>query len=381
MGLNPTAAAECGVTELLDRILDKGLVIHADLIVCLAGVPLVGVSLKAAIAGMETMLKYGMLTDWDEKLRDWARRERERREEPLAEGEEVLAKMFGSHWYSWGIYHSWRPGYLYVTNKRVLLWRAQPGEILLDIPYELIRGIRVERKLNLVGKEVDYLYISLKDGEMVQLHPADTLAVKEAIEKRMKELGLKLERYPTIVPPEPEATKFLTPGEGVTHSGRMWMLMRLPGRTASNNWKPGHLYLTNKRLYWCYSFDSKVAWETPRHSLVHATTQLKDLGEMVKEKQVLTVLYKARGGNRVACFSGMPVELKNWQDALSGVIRQRSEPLPEDWESCPQCEEEAPRDKLLKEGCSVCGWISPRLRRKNVEREEENSQSKGKGGA
>ncbi len=72
MGLNPTAAAQCGVSDLLDRILDKRLVVQADLVISLAGIPLVGVSLRAAIAGMDTMLKYGMLTDWDEKIR-WGR--------------------------------------------------------------------------------------------------------------------------------------------------------------------------------------------------------------------------------------------------------------------------------------------------------------------
>ena len=369
MGMQPTAATECGVTDLLERILDKGLVIHADLIISLAGVPLIGVSLKAALAGMETMLKYGMLTDWDEKTREWARKEREKTRKArgvLVDGEEVLVKMFGSHWYSRGIYRSWRPGHLYVTDRRVLLWRAQPGEVLMEVPYELVRGMAVERKINIAKKETDYLYLLLKDGEVAQLHPTDASVVKEAIGKRMKELRLELEETPTMPTVEEDAAKFLTPGEGVTHCGRMWHLMTLPspGRILSDEWKPGHLYLTNKRLCWYYDFDGKIAWETPRETLVHATTQLKDLGGMLKEKQVLNVLHKASSGNKVACFSGIPVEMRDWEDALLAVVRQRSEPLPEDWESCPQCGEKAPRERLLKEGCSVCGWISPILRRK-----------------
>jgi hypothetical protein len=55
----------------LDRILDKGLVIQADLIISLAGVPLIGVNLRAALAGMETMLKYGLMKEWDERTRAW----------------------------------------------------------------------------------------------------------------------------------------------------------------------------------------------------------------------------------------------------------------------------------------------------------------------
>lgn len=366
--MQPSAAKECGVTDLLERILDKGLVLHADLIISLAGVPLLGVSLKAAIAGMETMLKYGMLTDMDEKTREWARKEKERRKpkEPLAKGEQVLLKMFGSHWYSGGIYHNWRPGHFYVTDRRIFLWRTQPAELLLDIPYELIKGISIERKQNVAREEVDYLYILLKNGEIVQLHPTDVVTVRKVIEKRMKELGLKLIKKPIVPSINKETAIFLTPGEIITHSGKMWYLMSLPssGRTTRDEWKPGHLYLTNKRLYWYDSFDGKIAWETARDSLIHATTQLKDLGNMLKNKEILSVLYRTRQGNKVACFSGLQTELEDWGNAFDYIIRQRSEPLPEDWETCPQCGEKAPRERLLKKGCSVCGWISPKLKRK-----------------
>ncbi len=53
----------------MDRVLDKGIVIHADMIISVAGIPLIGVNLKAALAGMETMLKYGMMEEWDTSIR------------------------------------------------------------------------------------------------------------------------------------------------------------------------------------------------------------------------------------------------------------------------------------------------------------------------
>lgn len=43
--------------------MDKGLILNADLIISLAGVPLIGVSLRTAIAGVETMQKYGMMKE------------------------------------------------------------------------------------------------------------------------------------------------------------------------------------------------------------------------------------------------------------------------------------------------------------------------------
>jgi hypothetical protein len=65
--------------DLLDRVLDKGLVIYADVMVSVAGVPLIGVNLRAALAGMETMLKYGVMVDWDEKCRAWEREHRQKK--------------------------------------------------------------------------------------------------------------------------------------------------------------------------------------------------------------------------------------------------------------------------------------------------------------
>ncbi len=57
------------LVDLLDRVLDRGLVINADIIISLAGVPLVGISLRAALADMETMVKYGLLKEWDQSIR------------------------------------------------------------------------------------------------------------------------------------------------------------------------------------------------------------------------------------------------------------------------------------------------------------------------
>ncbi len=68
------------IVDLLDRALDKGLVINADIIISVAGIPLIGVNLRAALAGMETMLEYGMMRDWDEHIRalDHEKRGREK---------------------------------------------------------------------------------------------------------------------------------------------------------------------------------------------------------------------------------------------------------------------------------------------------------------
>lgn len=57
------------IVDLLDRVLDRGLIINADIVICLAGVPLIGINLRAALAGMDTMVKYGLMEEWDRNIR------------------------------------------------------------------------------------------------------------------------------------------------------------------------------------------------------------------------------------------------------------------------------------------------------------------------
>ncbi len=48
------------LAELIDRILDKGLVINADIKIDLAGTEILGIKLRAALASFETAAKFGL---------------------------------------------------------------------------------------------------------------------------------------------------------------------------------------------------------------------------------------------------------------------------------------------------------------------------------
>jgi predicted RNA-binding Zn-ribbon protein involved in translation (DUF1610 family) len=48
------------LVDLIDRILDKGLVINADISVSLVGVELLGVKIRASLASFETAAKWGL---------------------------------------------------------------------------------------------------------------------------------------------------------------------------------------------------------------------------------------------------------------------------------------------------------------------------------
>ena len=62
--MKPTREQRITLNDLLDRVLDKGLVLNADILISVGGVPLIGVYISAAIAGVETMIKYGLDTQW-----------------------------------------------------------------------------------------------------------------------------------------------------------------------------------------------------------------------------------------------------------------------------------------------------------------------------
>ncbi|MBI1920346.1 MAG: gas vesicle protein [Geobacter sp.] len=70
MDIEPANKANITLVDLLERVLDKGLVVDADLVISVAGIPLVGINLRAALAGMETMVRYGMMEGWDREIRN-----------------------------------------------------------------------------------------------------------------------------------------------------------------------------------------------------------------------------------------------------------------------------------------------------------------------
>jgi hypothetical protein len=57
-GLVPESTG--GLVDVIDRILDKGLVINADISVSVAGTELLGIKIRAALASFETAARYGL---------------------------------------------------------------------------------------------------------------------------------------------------------------------------------------------------------------------------------------------------------------------------------------------------------------------------------
>jgi hypothetical protein len=60
---------EDALVDVLDVLLRDGAIVRVDVIVSVAEIPLIGIKLTAAIAGMETMTDYGLFEEWDTDCR------------------------------------------------------------------------------------------------------------------------------------------------------------------------------------------------------------------------------------------------------------------------------------------------------------------------
>ncbi|MDI6889668.1 MAG: gas vesicle protein [Thermodesulfovibrionales bacterium] len=60
MAIEATRETSATLVDVIDRVLDKGLVINADIAISVAGVELLGIKIRAALASFETAAKYGL---------------------------------------------------------------------------------------------------------------------------------------------------------------------------------------------------------------------------------------------------------------------------------------------------------------------------------
>ena len=188
--LEPTR--ESALVDLLDRILVKGVVLHADLIISVADIPLIGVNLRTAIAGIKTMLDYGMMEAWDAKIRRYALEHDDVEGLTLFADETLVYNTFASHWYKdTSLPGTWRKGYLYLTNIRLILIRKKPMTTLFEVPLRKIRNLSYVADMHL-GKRRKMLLLSF-ENEALEIVEAKLLTeeieeLKDQIEKTVRNL-------------------------------------------------------------------------------------------------------------------------------------------------------------------------------------------------
>ena len=218
----------------------------------------------------------------------------------------------------------------------------------------------MEKEVHFTGKDRENLCLLLKGGDMVRLHAVDIPRLKRALEQRSTMLGLTWQEIPNLAMHDERGASFLSDGEEVTCCGKMWHLMSPTGIMAES-WKPGHLYLTNKRLCWWYDFEGRVGFETPLGRIAGSVVEIRGLGAGLRRGKVLDIICQSKRGRELASFSGD--DLLTWERALNEIASGGDFAPASEVETCPHCGREAATTELLHRGCDYCGWVSPRLRR------------------
>ncbi|MFI2102035.1 gas vesicle protein [Isoptericola sp. NPDC019693] len=160
--LQPSRDLHATLPDLLDALLNKGVFLDLDLIITVADIPLIGVNLRAAVAGIETMLEHGMMRGWDEQTRAWVRQSLARHV-PLEPDEEVVARMAGGHRQDEPA-TIWRPGTVYLTTRRLFVWRADPRELLWQTALDDVTEVEVRTELAVGGEERERLAVTTPAG-------------------------------------------------------------------------------------------------------------------------------------------------------------------------------------------------------------------------
>jgi hypothetical protein len=83
-------------------------------------------------------------------------------------------------------------------------------------------------------------------------------------------------------------------------------------------WRPGWLYLTVERLLWWSDFDRQVGLEIPLGKIQGISLGTRDLGGVLNQREVLTIVYQNHQGREEALFSGEM--LPQWRRHIKGQV-------------------------------------------------------------
>ncbi len=291
--MEPCHAPQATLADLLERVLDKGIVLKLDLVIGVAGIPLIGISLQGAIAAIETMLGYGMMEAWDAGIRADAVPEVEHWRLGLREGEHAMLEMYGSYHHARGIFRVWRPGRLILTEQRLLLIRPAPAEVLFETPVSAIAGIGRVFESNAGGGGREIVCLALADGRLEAIYTPQPDQLEASLRARLHRLGQ----------PVTEISKWdikqLDPG--AVAQGQLWH--RWPPGQAAQCWRSGWTVLTPTELTWRPDSPERALVRVPLRDISALAVERRELG-ILGEREVLVITHQAGSGHAEALFAG-----------------------------------------------------------------------------
>ncbi|MFF9753617.1 gas vesicle protein [Streptomyces sp. NPDC014344] len=100
--MQPRRDGDGSLAHVVETLLDKGLVLNADIMVSVAGVELLGIRLRAALASFETAARYGLEfpSGTDTETAAW-RQTREEKETCPACGKRAPVEQLLNEWCPW----------------------------------------------------------------------------------------------------------------------------------------------------------------------------------------------------------------------------------------------------------------------------------------
>jgi hypothetical protein len=300
------------MTDLLERVIDKGVMVRLDLVVGVAGIPLVGISLHAAVAAIETMLRHGMLNAWDAQTRASGDAETGWRQRlALEPGEQVRLELYGSCRRVDGIWRVWRPGRLLLTDQRLLLVRPLPEEVLFTAQVDSITGLgRVQH--DTAGGRRDVLCLALEDGTLAALYTPEADVLEACLKERFQRLGRTVTEL---------SASALGPREyAAVAAGQLWHHWR-PG-DGREQWKSGWAVLTADELIWQADVGPDADLRVPLRQIRHLDVEERELARL-GSCEVLVVSYGTQRRPAEALFTGENVG--DWPTAILRAGRREDE--------------------------------------------------------
>lgn len=274
--MEPMIDTRVGMGDLLERVLDRGVFVKLDLIISVAGIPLVGLSLHAALASIETMNAYGMFGDWDKSTRQAATLEQGPAKVGLSVGENVVLEQFAMVRSDEGIMRTWRPGRVYLTDRRVLLVRRSPFEVLVSLDLDDIAGIGTYGVTE-TGVTSEVIALANSGGDLVLVRTGEPELFQACLADLLRRHDVNVAHL--------DSAELRAAFPDVSTESQLWH-----DSGAEGGWRPGWGAITDESFSFWSDFERRRVVEISLAGLQQVSVERRLLSATLGERDVLCLV-------------------------------------------------------------------------------------------